>query len=69
MNVPGIAGEKLPRVLGRYSSGDPGPTLIVTAGQHEVGHGLTEPMLYTPLGDRLLLRVLPLPTPAGRVHR
>jgi succinylglutamate desuccinylase len=26
--------EKLPRVLGRYSSGDTGPTLIVTAGLH-----------------------------------
>jgi benzoylformate decarboxylase len=26
-----------------------GSPLIVTAGQHEVGHGLTEPMLYAPL--------------------
>ena len=26
-----------------------GSPLIVTAGQHEIGHGLTEPMLYAPL--------------------
>ena len=26
-----------------------GSPIIVTAGQHEVGHGLTEPMLYAPL--------------------
>ena len=26
-----------------------GAPLIVTAGQHEIGHGLTEPMLYAPL--------------------
>jgi succinylglutamate desuccinylase len=34
VNGPRTVQENLPRVLGRYSSGDPGPTLIVTAGLH-----------------------------------
>ena len=32
-----------------YNAAWIGSPLIVTAGQHEIGHGLTEPMLYAPL--------------------
>ena len=32
-----------------YNAGWIGSPLLVTAGQHEIGHGLTEPMLYAPL--------------------
>ena len=43
--APGL-GNAIGALYTAYVSGSP---MIVTAGQHEQGHGLTEPLLYAPL--------------------
>ena len=44
--APGL-GNAMGSLFTAFNSGTP---LIVTAGQQEQGHGLTEPLLYAPLG-------------------
>ncbi len=43
--APGL-GNAMGSLFNAYWLGSP---LLVTAGQHEIGHGLMEPMLYAPL--------------------
>ena len=45
--APGL-GNAIGSIYNAYKSGSP---LIITAGQQEQGHGLTEPLLYGPMID------------------
>ncbi|MCH2485468.1 MAG: thiamine pyrophosphate-binding protein, partial [Gammaproteobacteria bacterium] len=45
--APGL-GNAIGSIYNAYKSGSP---LIITAGQQEHGHGLTEPLLYGPMID------------------
>ena len=45
--APGL-GNAIGSIYNAYQSGSP---LIITAGQQEQGHGLTEPLLYGPMID------------------